>query len=813
MRILEVRDGFVKIESEKRVYLSSFLEIKSLEKSYIAQIIQVKQNEEVFFAFAKILFLFNGSLQNYDKTLPDKNSEIADFTDNILNMTLNYEIPVVAGKFIENDYDILVDKKFFDKKMLISIDTVENANTIISNLSQQFKKHIIIDMTGRISGKKFKAGVDFKLPLNTSSLEFMYEDCLNDATSESKSLIKEIFNDLSEYSKTVSFLPFGTLKTIVDNMVDKEHVFKLLVLKNKLAKFDRLGCFAAQQAEAENLEKILNLNSAIIDLSGLDVIFQNRYLQIIYSFLEKEQKDTQVFVDVSNSIDKKNIKNVISNPQIASVFVTHSKFKYLNDIKSMFDNFIIEPSFTNNEIFKIYSTFLNAMPKSTYLIVGEGTNYIPLAAITKKYFAEPAEEIVKQEPETEINESLEEIFEQVPVEDTDSSEEGENEEIIEEVMEDTAEEEDVDDKSVEEDNLSELQNEIFSDDEEPEIIEEPEVVTNIIEEEPQIEDNIQEETPEAEVLEIEEEEDIYNDEIAGNTEEIIPEEDDEEFHTEVDDSQTIEIPEDISDLTEDFDLQIEPEQEIEEVGEIEGIIEESAQPELREEIKNFDPDEIKFRDYSEKLDLQEGVKDVIPLGDSDDELEELVELDESEDIGDDTILVDFTDDDIEEEEDLDTAIVKDVDKVFTTMKDDTISDSDLDFIDELNESEEVEVLNEGMEELTELEGLEDDDEDNGFLEPLDEVNSLQEPEEEEKEVLQTRNTSTPIVPVYDADIPQEDLVISDPIEQGDTVTHAKYGVGVVEKMIKYGTKTLYSINFENVGRRLLDPAIAEIKKA
>ena len=69
------------------------------------------------------------------------------------------------------------------------------------------------------------------------------------------------------------------------------------------------------------------------------------------------------------------------------------------------------------------------------------------------------------------------------------------------------------------------------------------------------------------------------------------------------------------------------------------------------------------------------------------------------------------------------------------------------------------------------------------------------------------------VPVYDADIPQEDMVMSDPIQQGDTVIHAKYGSGVVEKMIKYGNKTLFSINFDNIGRRLLDPTLTEIKKA
>ena len=87
------------------------------------------------------------------------------------------------------------------------------------------------------------------------------------------------------------------------------------------------------------------------------------------------------------------------------------------------------------------------------------------------------------------------------------------------------------------------------------------------------------------------------------------------------------------------------------------------------------------------------------------------------------------------------------------------------------------------------------------------------PDSQEIEILQTKESTTTSVPVYDADIPQEDLVESDSFEQGDTVIHAKYGTGIVEKMIKYGAKTLYSINFDNVGRRLLDPTLTEIKKS
>ncbi len=70
----------------------------------------------------------------------------------------------------------------------------------------------------------------------------------------------------------------------------------------------------------------------------------------------------------------------------------------------MFDNFIIEPSFTSNELFKIYSTFLNSMPKKKLIFfVGEGTNYIPFVSsleavvnIPQPIVEEENEEVLKK---------------------------------------------------------------------------------------------------------------------------------------------------------------------------------------------------------------------------------------------------------------------------------------------------------------------------------------------------------------------------------------------------------------------------------
>ena len=50
-------------------------------------------------------------------------------------------------------------------------------------------------------------------------------------------------------------------------------------------------------------------------------------------------------------------------------------------------------------------------------------------------------------------------------------------------------------------------------------------------------------------------------------------------------------------------------------------------------------------------------------------------------------------------------------------------------------------------------------------------------------------------------------------KNGDIVEHDKYGQGEVVKVINYANRSLLQINFKEVGKRLLDPEIANIKKA
>ncbi len=192
---------------------------------------------------------------------------------------------------------------------------------------------------------------------------------------------------------------------------------------------------------------------------------------------------------------------------------------------------------------------------------------------------------------------------------------------------------------------------------------------------------------------------------------------------------------------------------------------------------------------------------------------------------------------------------------FSSDEDGMFSDEDLDMLDELNEDEQeretsqtaqessiIEADNEEMPVIQdELEPESKDDpeefpygseseenlsddfnsldlEDAGDIIDLENITeeNLQDVPEEiavvETPVLETKN-KVPNIPVYTTEYDEklrDDETIK--IAEGNIVYHQKYGRGVVEQIISYGKKTLCSIQFDNIGRRLLDPNLADLKQ-
>ena len=70
----------------------------------------------------------------------------------------------------------------------------------------------------------------------------------------------------------------------------------------------------------------------------------------------------------------------------------------------------------------------------------------------------------------------------------------------------------------------------------------------------------------------------------------------------------------------------------------------------------------------------------------------------------------------------------------------------------------------------------------------------------------------PAIPIYSTPKNQNTVSFDEDFQEGDKVRHVKYGLGTVTKIIGSSDKRLCSIQFEDVGRRLLDPKLAELEK-
>ena len=184
-------------------------------------------------------------------------------------------------------------------------------------------------------------------------------------------------------------------------------------------------------------------------------------------------------------------------------------------------------------------------------------------------------------------------------------------------------------------------------------------------------------------------------------------------------------------------------------------------------------------------------------------------------------------------------------------EDDSITDEDLDFLDELdslenNEEQTAEDITEEpiqpvYQEETEPEQVQtdyysenqiDDFEDDDIIDPLQESpihNQLDEqPENYPYSVENKNNFEQETIPTEEPNIEESPIITAQPIpvytvpelepeeslefNEGNFVYHEKYGKGAIEKILTYGSKTLLSIEFEEVGRRLLDPNIAGLKQ-
>lgn len=764
MQVLEIKNNLVKIayDVNDNLALSSFVIIEDTNTPYVAQVVNVKADKLTNFAIVKLLFTFNeeGILKNYNGTIPSLKSTVSILPSKELLDIIPIENNLIMGELAQQGVTLNVDKTILDNNLLVCSDNVENTNILLKNITKQIDEKIVIfDTDGLFDAEnKITFGKDFKLPLNYDTINFIYENELDDVDATSRAVIQDIFIEVQEYTKNLpeGYLPFETFINVVDQQYKETQIPQLVLLKNKLIKYRDLNAFA------ETLKDVLSLSIAIdkskvtiIDISEMAPVLQKEIMSYTYGVMKGINETIYSFVKVDNANSSKRLlKTFLSRDGIYTTIICRHEYKYLPELKSAAQNLILFTPQTLQHDFAAYNTFLNKLNTDEFIIYGAHTQNIPLIVELDELELDTQNDDDETESEKDIEEipSSNVVPMPAPVQNTAPQE---NVTVTPEP--EIQEEENFKAPEVEYPDLG-FENETPSSNETP-TVDFPETETlNVTEEQPE-ENFTQIELPETfeepEIEEVQQEE--PEEDIQKNFDNEISQEpiEEEVFMPETDIPQ-VEINEDLSEqaIIEDSNISETPaeytSQATEEQAPIYNILDDNEidYQDAEPEVLPLEP-EI---DYSvEDIDIEENYQEPQPY----DENEAMIEQ-----------------------------AAKDVDKlIYEKLPNEDVT------LDDLSDLQSDELTEDDLNLIGDLAS------DNGIT-----------PEPE----LEYNEEQPPVVPIYNAeDIePQE----QQSLEPGDRVSSPKYGEGVVEKMIKYGNKMLCSIEFPNIGRRLLDPAMTEIKK-
>lgn len=763
MQVLEIKNNLVKIayDVKDNLALSGFVIIEDTNTPYVAQVVNVKADKLTNFAIVKLLFTFNedGILKNYNGTIPSLKSTVSVLPSKELLDIIPVEKPLVMGQIAQQDVTLKVDKTILDNNLLVCSDNVENTNILINNIIKQIDedKAVIFDTDGQFEAEnKIVFGQDFRLPLNYNTINFIYENELDDVDATSKAVIQDIFIEVQEYTRTLpeGYLPFETFINVVDQQYRETQIPQLILLKNKLLKYKEVNAFA------ETLKDVMSLSIAIekspvtvIDISDMTPVLQKEIISYAYGVMNGIDGNIYSFVKIDNTnSSKKLLKTFLSRDGIYTTIICRHEYKYLPELKSSAQNLILFAPQTLQHDFAAYNTFLNKLNPDEYIVYGAHTQNIPLIVELDELVldektddSDDDEESAPTPSGVPMPESVKDVEPQEPEKSvSENVENGQVEEPLNEIHEEIAEsEQHFEAPNVEYPDLEIEDNASLTNEPVEEFSQED---VSIVESEPVIEE------PAAEIVE-EPTFDILENSQTEISEPVIEEEPIVEDFSEVniDEVETFDTP-----VEENY----EPEKDTENAP-IYNILDET------EDVISEEPEVLPLEpeiDYSvEDSDVEEDYQE--PQFYNNDENDAMIE---------------------QAAKDVDKLIYEKLPEEDVTLNDlsdlqsDELTEDDLNLIGDLNSDNSVEEN-----------------------EPdIPEYNIEEEPEEPQEQ--------PPVVPIYNAD----DIEYNEPpvLEPGDRVSTPKYGEGIVQKMIKYGNKMLCSIEFPNIGRRLLDPAMTEINK-
>jgi len=781
--------------SEKPLLLGDILKITlSGKDGVLAQVIEIsspEKNPHFNAAQTKILFTVEqtGRLTSWQGNVPSQEFRIGKISSEELMLcsrALNPQNPVQIGSLsLYPGTEIELEAAYFENPTVVFCDKETQKNNILNllscELSKNERKTILIDFNGDFSDLKVSsiltAGKDIKIPLNIKGLENLYDKTLNDISAETRAIIEGIFIELEDYlsSGEADYIPFSSLIQAVSSVYETSKMAELVLLKNKLYRLQKHGIFADSRKEFKFSNDNVYADLIIYDFSEIPFEWRSEFLEFIVDINSENYKNNKPSAFLLFDLEKietdkifvEKICGKASKKGLNPIIISGHESEHAGTLFSFAKNII---AFAPENITKISSLndYIPRLKENEALVTGKFTNNIPLyvnifdmEALEEAFADSNSVSSVWSSPEIYLSGEIEEDYYSKP------SKTFEDEDNYSENDFNYSGQFDRKDSDVEYiSSISNLQEEIYS-------------------------SQVPQEEQEDEYISYEEQ--TYNYSSAQNEKE--EEEDDDDYNYQSSEDEIILEKEEDDTYSYEEDEETAPGQYNQNYFDDseEETTSENYEPQHQSNIENYgfeeDEEDENFNNnqsyYEEKPQVS-------------------YHSDDSTD--DDLNYSNFVTDSEDDEEYTQQTYQNDEDFDYSSAQEDE-DESMLDYYSAPDQQQEYKLE-------------EEDDDDADYSEYF---STPQEDEEEpEADYYQpmpqqsgARGQSSPImpdIPVYE--VPGsgvenfDDMVFA----EGERVEHEKYGIGTVIKIIGQENKKLCSIQFDEAGRRLLDPRLSGLRK-
>lgn len=779
MQILEVKNDTAKIiynPSQNHLLPADFILVEDNNQKLIAQVQSIETTEETNKNSAMLRLSLSIDLEDnlsyYNGYIPSKEANLVYINpDEIIDLIRGNDLSLYFGNlsnhqncFAHTNISFLDDKTYILSDRLDAVKTL--TQNLISELLSKKKKIIILDFNGQyksfVNVSRLQYTKNIKLPLDIDAFDTLLEYDITDCPLEDKAVIQSIVLELREYMNTLDdkYIPFNMFKNVVDTEFISSPISGLMLLRNKLWAYAQNGIFADKKEQFDVIDEALNnTNLLIIDASDVE---ENWYEFVLKTVVELTKKDCYLFLSLNDlKISGKSFINLYNKTNIIPVCSSSYDSPYRTILNSLTKNYVLcKPSKLNNDN-EPYSILINRMNNNEFILYGEATLYLPLAVELRLFDSNTREEIIQNDVKRDVDKLLSSPQSGLPKanninNEINKSEKTQSDDLLQSVPDDTVNDGDYA-------FLDELAAEQPIADEQVQTVNEKEEYT---------------------VFKPQEEQKIVKD---SSVEDIM----DELF---------VPLQEDVDDIQlDETDEQAGTFTQIEKITEpVETVPNETTENsqnvetiEMSEKIENVAVDELPELNLTEDT---SSIDELLPPSQDDAAMSvpENVQQEENMGIHVSENISEINNSEEEETDTVENEVSVDEENVDLSVSEDVTAESEESHEEQVNQPEPAEQTDDDNFDIE----FEDDDEE-PTPPPVKEI-----PQKKEEKI-----------PVYETTNHQGFSENDIPFKLGDKVYHPKHGYGVIEGFANYSNKILFcQIDFDNVGRRILDPRISGIEK-